>query len=92
MSLPAEPSHILITGGTGLFGSALIEHYLTHEPDTRLSVLVRGRNPGEARERLVQRIRSSPTFIPDRASVLLNRVSAIPVRRSISASRSPMRE
>jgi nucleoside-diphosphate-sugar epimerase len=78
MSLPAETSHILITGGTGLFGGALIEHYLTHEPDTRLSVLVRGHDPGEARERLVQRIRSSPTFPPERASVLLRRVTAIP--------------
>jgi len=62
--LMMKPTNIFITGGTGLFGSTLIEHYLKHEPDAVIYALVRGGKPAGTQNRLLQHIKNSPTF-PD---------------------------
>ncbi len=47
--------HILLLGGSGFVGSAVLREFLAEEPDTRLSLLVHRRKPGidAARLRLV---------------------------------------
>ncbi len=62
MSSSVNNSHILITGGTGLFGGALIEKYLTEETGTALYPLVRASTDEEARLRLLRSMCSSPSF------------------------------
>lgn len=71
-------STLLITGGTGLFGSTLIEYYLQHEPDTNIVALVRGRNPDIVAERLYSVLRKSPTLAPALSGVLTGRVKVLP--------------
>jgi len=72
-----KPTNIFITGGTGLFGSALIEHYLIHEPDAKFYALVRGGNPADTRYRLLEYIKNSPTFHQDMVSDLSDRVTVM---------------
>lgn len=68
---------IVITGGAGLYGSALIEQYLKRESDTRIIALVRGKNREAAKDRLFAHIRHSPTFSPELYTELSRRVIAI---------------
>jgi len=70
-------SVILITGGTGLFGSTLIEHFLKNEPDTKIFALVRAASAQKARERLFTQIRNSPTFSSALDELLHKHVQAI---------------
>lgn len=55
--------HVLITGATGFLGTALLERVLSELPDTRVTVLVRGRygSPPESR---LQEILASNAFGP----------------------------
>ncbi len=55
-------STIFITGATGLFGGALIEHYLTWERDTKIMALVRAESKEAAINRLYSQLKSTPTF------------------------------
>jgi len=70
-------SVILITGGTGLFGSALIEHYLKNEPVTNIVALVRADSTQQARTRLYTQIKNSPTFSTGLEELLQKRVHAV---------------
>lgn len=72
-----KPTNIFITGGTGLFGSTLIEHYLIHEPDTVIYALVRGGNHSDTRNRLLRHIKNSPTFPVALLSDLSDRLTVI---------------
>jgi thioester reductase-like protein len=72
-----DSKNIFITGGTGLFGSTLIEHYLIHEPDTRFYALARGDNNADTRNRLLDCIKNSPTFPQDMVSDLSDRVTVM---------------
>jgi thioester reductase-like protein len=67
-------SQLLITGGTGLYGSALIEKYLTSEPDTNIYALVRASDRADARERLLDRLKTSFTFTSKIADIFDERV------------------
>ncbi len=57
-------SNIFLTGATGLFGSALIEHYLHRESESIIYALVRADSPERAAERLFALLQSSPTWTP----------------------------
>lgn len=61
-------SHILLTGGTGFVGQAVLERLITSHPRTRISLLVRpkGRTRGEDRVRNLLR---KPVFRSWRESV-----------------------
>ncbi len=55
-------STLFITGATGLFGGALIEHYLTRERNTKIVALVRAESEEAAINRLYTQLKISPTF------------------------------
>lgn len=42
---------LVLTGATGFLGRELVHHLLREEPDTRLALLIRGRDEAEARAR-----------------------------------------
>jgi phosphoserine phosphatase/nucleoside-diphosphate-sugar epimerase len=76
--------HVLVTGGTGFVGQAVLERLLVSHPDTRISLLVRGKT-GQSAEDRVRKLLSKPVFKPWReaigrdeaARVFAERVSAI---------------
>jgi len=53
--------HIFLTGGTGFVGQAILERLLNSHPDTRISVLVRGKGSQSAEVRLSNLLRK-PVF------------------------------
>ncbi|MCU1693492.1 MAG: putative fatty acyl coA reductase [Frankiales bacterium] len=53
--------HVLLTGATGFVGEALLERVLADLPDTRVTVVVRGR-PGEPAEQRVVALLLKPAF------------------------------
>ncbi|MGV8883412.1 MAG: SDR family oxidoreductase [Rhodoglobus sp.] len=53
--------HIFLTGGTGFVGQAILERLLSSHPDTRISVLVRGKGSQSAETRLTNMLRK-PVF------------------------------
>ncbi|MDQ1531847.1 MAG: alcohol-forming fatty acyl-CoA reductase [Microbacteriaceae bacterium] len=68
MTTPAEPAavgpvsgHVLLTGGTGFVGQALLERLLVSHPDTRISVLVRPKGGLSGDER-VAKLLGKPVF------------------------------
>ena len=75
MTLPAQPEavgplagHVLLTGGTGFVGQALLERLLVSHPDTRITVLVRGKGSVSGADRLAKLL-SKPVFGPWRERV-----------------------
>ena len=60
--------HVLLTGGTGFVGQAVLERLLVSHPDTRISLLVRGKAGQSAAER-VRRLFSKPVFRPWREAL-----------------------
>ena len=60
--------HVLVTGGTGFVGQAVLERLLVSHPDTRISLLVRGKTGQSADER-VRKLLSKPVFKPWREAV-----------------------
>lgn len=59
---------MLVTGATGFVGEALVERVLSHLPDTRLVLLVRGKDGSDPRQR-VEQLLTKPAFGPLRARV-----------------------
>jgi fatty acyl-CoA reductase len=55
--------HVLLTGATGFVGEALLERLLADLPDTRVTLVVRGR-PGEPAEGRVRALLTKPAFAP----------------------------
>ena len=53
--------HVFITGGTGFVGQAILERLLFSYPDTRISVLIRGKGSLTSAQRLVGMLRK-PVF------------------------------
>jgi HAD superfamily hydrolase (TIGR01490 family) len=53
--------HVLLTGGTGFVGQAVLERLLVSHPDTRVSLLVRGKT-GQSAEARVRKLLSKPVF------------------------------
>ena len=53
--------HVLVTGGTGFVGQAVLERLLVSHPDTRISLLVRGKT-GQSAEARVRKLLSKPVF------------------------------
>ncbi len=58
--------HLLLTGATGFVGEAVLERVLADLPDTRVTLLVRGR-PGEPAPDRVRALLAKPAFAPLRA-------------------------
>ncbi|PWU56759.1 HAD-IB family hydrolase [Micromonospora sp. S4605] len=61
---PATPlagAHVLLTGSTGFLGQAVLERLLCSYPDTRVSLLIRGRGSRSAADRLAGLLRK-PVF------------------------------
>ncbi|QSB14779.1 HAD-IB family hydrolase [Natronosporangium hydrolyticum] len=54
-------SHLLLTGATGFLGQALLERVLTSYPETRVTLLIRGRGSASAGDRLTKLLRR-PVF------------------------------
>lgn len=50
-------AHVLLTGATGFIGQAVLERLFADHPDTRVTLLLRGRGGCGARERLVRLLR-----------------------------------
>jgi fatty acyl-CoA reductase len=53
--------HIFLTGGTGFLGQAILERLLSSHPDTRITVLVRGKGTQSGEARLTNLLRK-PVF------------------------------
>ena len=53
--------HVLLTGGTGFVGQAVLERLLADHPDARVSVLVRGKGGQSGQERLAKLL-GKPVF------------------------------
>ena len=53
--------HVFLTGGTGFVGQAILERLLSSHPETRISVLVRGKGSQTAQARLDNLLRK-PVF------------------------------
>ncbi|RIX31197.1 NAD-dependent epimerase/dehydratase family protein [Amnibacterium setariae] len=53
--------HVLLTGGTGFVGQAVLERLLVSHPDTRVSLLVRGKT-GQSADDRVRKLLSKPVF------------------------------
>ena len=53
--------HVLLTGATGFVGEALLERVLSDLPQTRVTLVVRGR-PGEPAEARVRALLTKPAF------------------------------
>ncbi|MGN6742892.1 MAG: SDR family oxidoreductase [Amnibacterium sp.] len=75
MTSPAQPAavgplsgHVLLTGGTGFVGQALLERLLVSHPETRITVLVRGRGTLSGTDRLAKLL-AKPVFGPWRERV-----------------------
>ncbi|WP_375389440.1 SDR family oxidoreductase [uncultured Amnibacterium sp.] len=60
--------HVLITGGTGFVGQAVLERLLVSHPDTRISLLVRGKT-GQSAEDRTRKLLAKPVFKPWREAV-----------------------
>ncbi|MFD1721489.1 SDR family oxidoreductase [Amnibacterium endophyticum] len=60
--------HVLLTGGTGFVGQAVLERLLVSHPDARVSMLVRGK-AGQSAEDRVRKLLSKPVFKPWREAV-----------------------
>jgi fatty acyl-CoA reductase len=60
--------HVLVTGVTGFLGTALVERILSECPDTRLTVLVRGRYGSPPHSR-IHEVLSSNAFRPLRERI-----------------------
>lgn len=63
---PSDPvgrvaGHVLLTGATGFVGQAVLERLLVSHPDTRVSVLVRGKAGQGGQERLAKLL-AKPVF------------------------------
>ncbi|WP_166350171.1 HAD-IB family hydrolase [Phytoactinopolyspora limicola] len=61
-------AHVLLTGGTGFVGQAVLERLLSRYPDTRVSVVIRPKGSMSADDRLVRLLRK-PVFRTWRRSV-----------------------
>lgn len=76
--------HVLVTGGTGFVGQAVLERLLVSHPETRISLLVRGKT-GQSADDRVRKLLSKPVFKAWReavgrdeaARIFTERVSAI---------------
>ncbi len=53
--------HVLLTGGTGFVGQAVLERLLASHPDTRVTLLVRGK-AGQGADDRVRKLLSKPVF------------------------------
>ena len=62
-AIPRLTGHVLVTGGTGFVGQAVLERLLVSHPDTRVSLLVRGK-PGQPAADRVRKLFSKPVFKP----------------------------
>jgi alcohol-forming fatty acyl-CoA reductase len=72
--------HVLITGVTGFLGAALLERILSELPNTRITVLVRGRygSPPESR---IQEVLASNAFRPLRENTGADGLNALSAER-----------
>src|SRR6185437_9839648 len=88
--------HVLLTGSTGFLGQAVLERLLRDWPDTRVSLLIRGRGSSSAAERLGGLLRK-PVFngLRDKlgadglAAAVAARVSVVDARLGSSEMRLP---
>ncbi|MEV7630716.1 SDR family oxidoreductase, partial [Actinoplanes sp. NPDC089786] len=55
------PKHLLLTGATGFIGQAVLERILSGYPDTRVTLVIRGRHGSSAQARL-DRLLGLPVF------------------------------
>jgi alcohol-forming fatty acyl-CoA reductase len=60
-SPPLSGGHVLLTGATGFLGQALLERLLASYPETRISLLIRGRGSSTGADRLAGLLRK-PIF------------------------------
>lgn len=68
-------SNLLVTGATGFLGREIVLHVLSREPDTRLTLLVRGKDDADAQRRgetLVRELVSA-----ERADEAMQRVTVV---------------
>ena len=88
--------HVLLTGSTGFLGQAVLERLLRDWPDTRVSLLIRGRGSSSAADRLGGLLRK-PVFnaLRDKlgaeglAAAVAERVTVVDARLGSSELRLP---
>ena len=68
--------HLLLTGATGFVGEALLERVLVDLPDTRVTVLVRGRAAQAASHRILELL-TRPAFAALRERDVADAVTAL---------------
>lgn len=73
-------ARILLTGGTGFLGQAVLERLLSEHPQTRIVLLIRGR-AGTSGETRLHRLLSKPVFTPWRERVGAEEISRIAAER-----------
>lgn len=76
--------HVFITGGTGFVGQAILERLLTSYPDTRISVLIRGKGSLTSAQRLAGMLRK-PVFAGWIESVGGKEAAEVEFARRVSA-------
>jgi fatty acyl-CoA reductase len=72
--------HVLLTGATGFLGQALLERLLASYPQTRMTLLIRGRGSSSGRDRLTTLLRR-PVFARWREAVGAEAAAAIVAER-----------
>ena len=58
---PLDGAHVFLTGATGFVGQAVLERILVSYPNTRVSILVRGKGSSTGESRLANLMRK-PVF------------------------------
>jgi len=77
---PLDGAHVFLTGATGFVGQAVLERILVSYPNTRVSILVRGKGSSTGESRLANLMRK-PVFKSWRESVGEDNVAGIVASR-----------
>jgi FlaA1/EpsC-like NDP-sugar epimerase len=72
----SQPCHMLLTGGTGFLGSALIAALMENHPTATVTLLIRAKRGEEADTRLQKHIRK---LFPDAQEVRAHPSSSFPL-------------